>query len=725
MARYNTFQYGDVTVTYGAASASVYEAVPFTAEALDYDQVKVSWITPGMSAGNFEYTRLRVVRNQDYPSETQEDGVIIVDLFGPFEEGTSARVTDGYLLNASGEALPLLQSGRYVYYSIWILKTESSNTFWDKISDTSLLLARSHDTLLGNTDDSLLPANLSAVEIESIRSSTKTRTMTTHQKFLELLPKVYTTSTENPLDVVDENSDLSIFLKGFTYTLDEFYTYLDLLLPSRDAINYSPDLLRAKTYELGYLPDSQPSVKIQQKLVREAFYMHARKGTAAALQTFAESMTGFDSTINMSVNMFLSAQDSTFYKGIGSWLTFGGCTITSEKVEPVPSKTTFSSDISKAIDFTYSAKVVTSAANAQISNGNSSPITKGIPVSASTAYTFSAYVKNSDSGTVTPTIRWYDVDGAYISSTTTTAWTTSSSWAKQTVSGSSPSTAKYAGIDLKFNSGSQTYYLDMLQFAVGAAAVEYREAREAEIYLYPNKINYIPNPSFETNKSSWTITDSGSSVVGTTGTPISPDDVISGYKSLSANISTTQKIEAVVISGSKEHEITTGFYYTFSFYAKTASGVISATATLKATSGLVSTEHSEKLSLTEDWKRYQVKVFVSNAYPAPTLTATLIGRTPDSGEAGSASGAINFDSAQLERAYSATDYFDGSMVINGGEWSGTANNSASFLFPKKATVLSRLAVEMPSYVVTGSPYQVVTSSGIVSGNMGEVKGFAP
>jgi len=194
-------------------------------------------------------------------------------------------------------------------------------------------------------------------------------------------------------------------------------------------------------------------------------------------------------------------------------------------------------------------------------------------------------------------------------------------------------------------------------------------------------------------------------------------DVISGGKSLSATISSSQKIETVVFSGSNELAISTGVYYTFSFYAKkSTAGTVNATATLQAVSGALNSQNNVAIAITNTWKRYEVNLFIPATYSAPTLTATLIGVD---------SGVVLFDAAQLERAYSATDYFDGSMSINGGEWSGTANASASYMFPNKSKVLSRLAIEMPSFLVSGTPYRVVNASGIVSGNMGELKGFAP
>lgn len=721
MARYNTFEYGDVTVFYGAQSAALYEATPFTAEPLDYDKVGISWITPGFTE-EYNYTRLRVIRNQDYPSETQEDGIVIVDLTAPFSNSGFVQAVDGTLLDANGVPFPALTPGRFVYYSIWILKSTEGNVFWEKIADTSALLAKSHDTLLGNTDDSLSPAGLSVSEIESIRSTTRTRTQTTHQKLLELLPKVYTTANESALDIVDENSDLSRFLKGFSYTIDEIFTFADLLLPDRDGTNYSVDLLRAKSFEFNLPLDGQRSHKIQQKMVREAQYIASRKGTKTALETLAEALTGFNSVVTVSPNLMLSAQDSSFYKGVGMWKTVGGCTLAVDKITTTPSKVTFAPDLDKAIDFVYCGKVVTSSANSQITNGSSSPVTQGIPVSAGTQYTFSAYVKNASSGTVTPTVRWYNVAGEFLEADTTTAWSTSSSWAKRTLTATSPAGAVYASTELKFNSANHTYQLDMLQFAEGTG-IAFEEARAAEVHLSPTKINYIVNPSFEEDMSSWTITDAGASTVSD-----APTDVIAGTKSLSADISPTNKIEVVVSSGTGELAIPSvvegaqevelfGDYYTYSFYAKkSSSGTIDATVTLTAESGDLSTESSQEIVITAEWTRFHIHLYIPSEYVDPDITATLIGI--DSGE-------IYFDAAQLERAYFPTDYFDGSMSINGGEWSGASDDSASFVFPNKSTVVSRLATDMPSYLVTGTPYRVVTDSGIVVGNLGAVQGFAP
>jgi hypothetical protein len=262
----------------------------------------------------------------------------------------------------------------------------------------------------------------------------------------------------------------------------------------------------------------------------------------------------------------------------------------------------------------------------------------------------------------------------------------------------------------------------MMQFAVGNAAV-FEEARVANVHLSPVKINYIVNPSFESNKSNWTITDSGSSTVTD-----SPSDIVAGTKSLSATISTTQKIETVVTSGSGELAIPSvvtdervvpkyGDYYTYSFYAKkSTSGTLNATVTFAVTSGSLSKSVSKSIAITNTWKRYSVQTYIESAYVAPTLTLTLLGVD---------SGVILFDAAQLERAYSPTDYFDGSMSINGGEWSGSPNASATYVFPNKSTVVSRLATDMPSYLVSGTPYRVITDSGIVTGNLGVVQGFAP
>jgi hypothetical protein len=840
MARYDTFIY-NTGVKYGQTSAVVYDVGPFVARAIDYDKIIVSWVWPNYNLTQYS-TRFRLVRNQYNPSETQEDGVILVDnivpantSFSSFGEpsfvdghlstsgtitnivadGTTVTFTAANSLSAgdtvtvkelSGTAAvwnlsnaiviartgttfsvsssvtgtfqasphsyalgtspkPQLIPGKYVYYSIWLLKNDGGNIFWDKVNDTTVLLAKDHSSYLGT---------------DAVKGLTKTRS--THDKLMDLFPKVFTSLSENALDVVDKESDLYLFLLAFSYTLDEFYTYIDLLLPQYTQENLSPQLVEAKAYELAVSPDSQKSVAAQRRLVRDARHIIANKSTLIGVHDLVEAMTGYGNTITVSSNLMLTNQDSTFRGGLGSWQTIGGCTLAVEQINPTPTQASFATDLALAADLIYSAKLVVSTVGARIVNGSFAPVTQGIPVTAGLQYTLSFYQQSSATATFGKFIKWFDVYGNLLSTSNGSSSSVTSSWSKLSYTATAPSNAAYASIEL-VPSATGTYYLDMFSFTQSASGGAFEEARGVKIDLIPSKKNYITNPSFEANKSGWTITDSGA----TTPSDV-PNGLISGSKSLLATISPTSSISTTYTLGAND---VAGSYYTFSLYSKSATnfpvnvsltavatGSITGASSVAATGGgyfitylttfnanigdlitvsglggsnwnqstavaVVSSTSSSvtvkvlgsapsgspgtgtmtltqvattPVTLTNSWSRYQTTVYVPSNYSGATLTAQVVGT--------GTSGSVAFDAAQLERAYSATDYFDGSMTIAGALWTGTANASVSYLYPNKGSRINRLQIELANYLAMNTPYLVTINNQLVTGSSGPFIGFA-
>jgi hypothetical protein len=185
--------------------------------------------------------------------------------------------------------------GKFTYYSIWLYLTGDDE--WFQVGDVTALIAGKHET------------PLSTVEGSGVFLG---RTRNTHEKLMDLLPRVFTSDSQGTLDEVDTTSALYNFLYGFSYSLDEALTYIDLLQPRHDASNYSPELLAAKAYELDALVSNRPSTRYLRRLVREAEYIYSRKGTSGALATYLEALTGYNTTVVASPNLFLSNQDSTF-----------------------------------------------------------------------------------------------------------------------------------------------------------------------------------------------------------------------------------------------------------------------------------------------------------------------------------------------------------------------------------------------------------------------------
>ncbi|CAB5219673.1 hypothetical protein UFOVP221_113 [uncultured Caudovirales phage] len=303
MAQYGTRRYheSDTSPKYGEASAASLSVEPFTATALDYYKVQVSWLKP---IG--DYSRLRLVRNQNGIPDTPEDGCILLD-----EQFASTTRDVRYFVDAprsdvSSSVAPTvsyvpLTPGKFAHYSVWIYLITDQR--WANLGNVNVLLADTHQKSIAPYDGA---------------GTVSGTTPSAHEKFMELLPRVFTARSGGVVDEVDYTSALSYFLQGFSYTIDELTTYIDLLQPRHDATNITPSLLNIKAYELNLPANNRPSTKYQRQLVRDARSIYTQKGTAVALNTYVEDLTGFNSTSYASPNLFLSNQDSTFR----DWLSY-------------------------------------------------------------------------------------------------------------------------------------------------------------------------------------------------------------------------------------------------------------------------------------------------------------------------------------------------------------------------------------------------------------------
>ena len=408
MAVYKSVLYNEAK--YGAQSRLSFSVEPISAVALDYAQVKISWNLP---VGG--YTGFRLVRSQDGFPETAEDGIILYEQFGINSSGgvaSKSSFIDG--VDTTSHYYSSLVEGKYAYYRVWLLRTseiDSVSSVWYEAGDAYTLIPSQHPT----------------TDVDG------TSFLTTHDKIMGLLPRVYTSTSQSPLDEVDPSSDLFKYLKGFSFTIDELLTFADNLIPENTGKTLNPSLLFLKAYELGVTQEPGIATKNQKRVIREAIYNYQHKGTLAGVRTFAESLTGYNCEIQISPNLFLNVENSTFYKGVGYWISEGDVAITLEDAVIPTSE-------NNSIDTAYCAKVVVGTAGASVSNGADYPVTRGIPVTAGGSYTLSYYAKTA-SGTAdhTPSISWYDYKGTLIRTDTAGAATTASTtWGQASLTKTAP-----------------------------------------------------------------------------------------------------------------------------------------------------------------------------------------------------------------------------------------------------------------------------------------------
>jgi hypothetical protein len=374
MGLYSAAKYG--VDAYGQFSKLDYYAQPFTSKAVDYTQVQLTWVQP---TGD-DISELRLLRSNDGFPETPEDGRLIYywDTF----------VTDPQLTDFLDGTEPLnpVPSGKFVYYRIWV---KTAFGVWRVAGDTYTLVPLKHSSFAPD----------------------KTTLVDTKNKLIDILPRVYTSALQSPIDEVDPNSELSKFLEAFAFELDIALTYADLLLPVDTWQYVSPEILTLQSTQFGLEIEPYVATKQQRKLARNSISINQNKGTLKGIEAFVESYTGFAPTVTSSPNLVLSTQDSTFTNGVGFWKAVGNATIATETTIPGVSES-----VEPYIENNgYVAKVTVNQIGSKIVNGEERPVTQGTPVVPGTAYTFSGYGRSASGNIgVKGYVSWYDLDGNFI-----------------------------------------------------------------------------------------------------------------------------------------------------------------------------------------------------------------------------------------------------------------------------------------------------------------------
>lgn len=743
MAKYGGFVYRGSY--YGEIPRLPFSVEPFKAIAVDYDKVYLYWGPP-----QGEVNGLRLVRNQDGYGEWPEDGVVLFERTnetGDFGDTFYIDGEDNFVDENLDNDIPLVP-GRFTYYRMWVRRT--STNLWSIADDIVVVLPKQHGTI---TPDG-----------QTLK--------TTHENFMDLLPRVYTSKSQSPLDAVDTESDLYRFLQGFSFTLDEMLTLADLLIPDFSGRSTNPQLLSLQVNQYGITPASDDVILRQKRMVREALYMYSRKGTSAALSTLIEALTGFSPTIEQSPNLFLSNQDSTFNNSLGYWKPLGDCVLSSTNSILVPSGEDFQ------IDNEFCAKVVTSSINSRIVNGLDKPVTRGIPVVSGTSYRFSFFAQRTAATgmTVVPQITWHNGSGDVISTVEGTPATTTVSWANYGVTAVAPGTnvdiinytvtsnvvtlttsgnhtipngsvisligmgipfdgkhtisattassisfplvtgnvsitdtvavvstekAVYATVGVKFNNVS-TVYLDMMQFAQ-SSVTDYYEARSVQVFLSPSKSNFVNDPSFSAITTDWTIAG------GTEAYPASTLPYMYAGDSMLA-LTTGPSGLARAYANTNTGGMPVGKFYTFSVYCQVPSGLenvyLRITAVDSVNTSIV--KNSTPVEVNSTWTRLSVTTYVPANFVSDSLYFTLEARIDSSNGL-----VVNFDAAQLEPTYAATDYIDGSFPTEYGlVWEGLTNDSPSHLYKNKQAKVIRIIQELENFLPSNTPYVVSSFGGV-------------
>lgn len=720
MAKYGNFVYGGAK--YGLTPKLAYSVEDMSLLVVNFYQTYIFWQNP---TGAF--SRIRLVRNQAGFPENAEDGVIIWDEFA-----TEGNVSTDYFKDGvdNPTSIPIIP-GRPIYYTMFLYTDQK---VWVEAGRETDIIPKDHGS---------------------------------QKKFMDIIPKVYASEVHSPTHVTDETSTLYKFIDGISFTYEQFLTFIDLARPdhTREGLPYS--LLRVETDNIGLDQEPGLPVKNRKRLIREGLYLYKHKGLKLGLETYAESLTGWAPTVTVSPNLLLDVQDSTFYKSIGRW-TATNATLTSV-TSMVPSTATVNQ-----IDEAYTCSVVASAAGSMLL-GNGFAVTKKIPVTAGTTYIMSAGIKRpTGSGTITPTIYYYDRNNTLVYSKAGTATSATNAWGVTSVSAAVPTyktatisgavgasgsivyttaathswlvgsvvsitgftttavnltdvvitavtgttftvanaytgtatgTGKvttldgaYAALGLAYSTAG-TYYIDEVCLQEGTT-VAYDEARAITVTVEPNKINYIKNPSFEVDSSTWTLSNStflqDASV---------PEYGYSGTYSGKFTNTGNWSIET-----NYNIPVTAGQYYTFSTYMKaSAATTVSLQIEFYDASDVLIEAVTGSTPVSTSYEQFSITGLTDSTSGASYAKATIYG---------SFANTLFVDLVQFEKSPVVTEYFDGSMPSQYGViWQGTANASYSLNYFNKPFKSPRLAQTMDDWTPPNSWWRINTLAGLEYTNL--------
>jgi hypothetical protein len=332
--------------------------------------------------------------------------------------------------------------------------------------------------------------------------------------------------------------------------------------------------------------------------------------------------------------------------------------------------------------------------------GNAAPITRGVPVLPSTEYTVSCKLKSPTSaGNITLAIKFYDRHGVITGTTqSATAVAANNTWKSASKTFTTPSDASYSSIQISY-SAAGTYYVDQVCVQTGDTA-SYDEARAISVFLDSTKINYIKNPSFEVDASTWTTT-------GATFTQNAavPTDGYSGNYSGQFVVATTGNIKT-----NYNIPVTAGKYYTLSFYVSSSNSVkVTGTIEFFDASNNLLEDFASEFTITSSFSRVSLTALTDSGSEVSYAKIKI---------AFNHAGTYRVDLVQFEKSQTATEYFDGSLPTEyGAVWEGTANSSYTHVYPNKPLKIPRLGKTINDWVVPNTFWRLSTYGGVEYTNL--------
>jgi hypothetical protein len=575
MSRYGLDYYGIAKYGAGTTSYIDFDASPFTALPASYQKVLLSWANP---AGN--WSLITLVRNKYGFPLTIDDGDRLFT-----DQKSYAR----NLYFDAGQA-PVdagLEEGSGYYYSLFVFSL--TDTVWKNAG------------------------NAITVSVKDFEGPSS----------YDLLPNIYKTSTLTSVTDNQDNDDLEAFLNIFDYELDLVKTYAQLMSQSYDiSLAYGtsiPSLMQQ--FGLSF----EPSIGIQRarSFLVNASIINKSKGSKQGIYDFIKSFTGYEPIINVTKNLMLTYNDSSFEESIGNWtpVTTGinAPSVNVYKYTRLPAVVPYSEPTLGTLFPNLTSAVLQISGNStgdqELRCGFSNPNTLGIPVTSGSTYTFSIYtLSQQNARQVNVKIYWFDRKGSQISvsSGTNISNLSSTTYVRPFVTATAPDRAFFAvpAFTVYGLLPNENHYFDAGQFEIGSAATSFEEARGLKITLKATRVNELHNPSFESGQfAPWSATNAALSI----DTIDFESDTGGSTESLQVQTTTSGQ---VTLAYTDHIPVLGGYIYTISSYIRTAfTGLYAddkrgywSIRWYDASNQLINTTSESEKALTEYYLPYEIQI---------------------------------------------------------------------------------------------------------------------
>lgn len=718
MANYGNAVYG--ISKYGVTPLLAYSVEPMALLVTDFHESYIYWQTP---TGN--YTNVRLLRNQSSYPETAEDGIIV------YEQATTSLTKTVFNDGGGVEDLPdtpALVPGKPIYYKMFLFTDAQT---WVDAGSVAGIVPTDHKTaekmlnFLPRVFTSKEQSPLSPVDYSSALANFIDAygfDLDEAITYLDLLlpdhTRVSTVASMLPLEVanygllsepglpVKNQKQLireSVYMYNNKGTLKGLGTYIESLTGYAPTLTVSQNLLLTPQDSTFYKSTGNWTAT-NATITSSTEQVPPTNANNIDLTYTCKIVASGAGSINLGnldpVRKGIPVSPATYY-------TLSAQIKSPASAGTITPKITYYDGKGAKINSTISG-TATNATNTFAQTSVSARTTKNVSVSIASAVGASGtitYTTSEDhkliagevvaiSGFVSPDTAFNLASATIASTPTTTTFTVTSA-----VTGTTSTTglvtnskidAVYASLELAW-SAAGTYYVDMVCVQSGQT-VAYDEARALDIFLNPNKTNFIKNPTFETNvTNSWTQLPAAGSTLTVTQDPDQPTGSYSGTHSAKL-VNTTGAWSWT----SNSFPIEQGQYYSFSFYKKATANF---TLTIVGRNSLgavvsVGAPAPYTVGLSAGWVRDYYEVLVGINSAITTLEMVF---------SGSGANTIYLDSLQAEKAPKPTDYFDGSLSAISGNpfgavWQGTVGNSYSSVYNSKPLKVPRLGYTLKDWI---------------------------